>query len=152
MATEGQQEPKILLWYVHFLCHFLEDRYMNHLLENLHFKNLSHCTRIQTSCMCKNKGADQLRSNCEGDQRLCFATRIVQFLSFLNLKFSASWHRLCLYSLVCVRSDRNPKLLVFSCEGSNTSKDMLILYLYVTVVLHPNSCRWFKNLKDYLGL
>ena len=23
-------------------------------------------------CLCKNKGADQLRSNCEVDQRLCF--------------------------------------------------------------------------------
>ena len=23
-------------------------------------------------CLCKNKGADQLRSNCEADQRLCF--------------------------------------------------------------------------------
>ena len=25
-----------------------------------------------TICMCENKGADQLRSNCEADQRLCF--------------------------------------------------------------------------------
>ena len=23
-------------------------------------------------CICKNKGADQLRSNCEADQHLCF--------------------------------------------------------------------------------
>ena len=23
-------------------------------------------------CPCENKGADQLRSNCEADQRLCF--------------------------------------------------------------------------------
>ena len=23
-------------------------------------------------CICKNKGADQLRSNCAADQRLCF--------------------------------------------------------------------------------
>ena len=23
-------------------------------------------------CLCENKGADQLRSNCEADQRLCF--------------------------------------------------------------------------------
>ena len=25
-----------------------------------------------TICMCENKGTDQLRSNCEADQRLCF--------------------------------------------------------------------------------
>ena len=24
-------------------------------------------------CLCENKGADQLRSNCEADQRLCFS-------------------------------------------------------------------------------
>ena len=26
-----------------------------------------------TICICENKGADQLRSNCEADQRLCFS-------------------------------------------------------------------------------
>ena len=25
-----------------------------------------------TICICENKGADQLRSNCEADQHLCF--------------------------------------------------------------------------------
>ena len=28
--------------------------------------------RKQTICICENKDADQLRSNCEADQRLCF--------------------------------------------------------------------------------
>ena len=28
--------------------------------------------RKPTFCICKIKGADQLRSNCEADQRLCF--------------------------------------------------------------------------------
>ena len=28
--------------------------------------------RKPTFCICENKGADQLRSNCEADQRLCF--------------------------------------------------------------------------------
>ena len=28
--------------------------------------------RKQAFCLCENKGADQLRSNCEADQRLCF--------------------------------------------------------------------------------
>ena len=36
--------------------------------------------RKQIFCICENKGADQLRSNFEADQRLCMATRIVQFL------------------------------------------------------------------------
>ena len=28
--------------------------------------------RTPVSCICENKGADQLRSNCAADQRLCF--------------------------------------------------------------------------------
>ena len=38
-----------------------------------------------------------------------FATGIVQFLYFLNPKFQASTHLLCLYSYVCVRPGRNPE-------------------------------------------
>ena len=41
-------------------------------------------------CICENKDADQLRENREADQRLCFATRIVQSLFLLNPKFHAS--------------------------------------------------------------
>ena len=61
-----------------------------------------------TICIGENKGADQLRSNCEADQRLCLATRIVQFLSYLNPKFQASSSFLCLYRPVCVRPVRKP--------------------------------------------
>ena len=32
----------------------------------------SHIMRKPIFCLCENKGADQLRSNCEADQRLCF--------------------------------------------------------------------------------
>ena len=28
--------------------------------------------RKRDYCLCENKGADQLHSNCEADQRLCF--------------------------------------------------------------------------------
>ena len=49
---------------------------------------MSHVMRKQTFCLCENKGSDQLCSNrnCEADQRL-FATRLVQFLYFLNPNF-----------------------------------------------------------------
>ena len=33
---------------------------------------MSRVTRKPDFCLCENKGADQLRSNCEADQRLCF--------------------------------------------------------------------------------
>ena len=56
--------------------------------------------RTPTLCICENKGADQLRSNC--DHTFVFATRIVQFLYFLSQKFPASCHLKCLDSSVCV--------------------------------------------------
>ena len=33
---------------------------------------MSHVVRKPDFCLCENKSADQLRSNCEADQRLCF--------------------------------------------------------------------------------
>ena len=47
-----------------------------------------------------------------------FATRIVPFLYFINLKFQASSHLLWLYSPVCVGPSRKPRRPVFSQRGS----------------------------------
>ena len=70
--------------------------------------------RKPTFYRCENKGADQLRRNCEADQRLCFLLRIVQFLYFLNPKFQVSSHQdLCLYSLVCVEPVLKPHCRLF---------------------------------------
>ena len=35
-------------------------------------KDMSHFLRKRTACICENKDADQLRSNCEADHCLCF--------------------------------------------------------------------------------
>ena len=67
--------------------------------ENLH---LSRLVRKPTICICENKGTDQLRSHCKADLTFVFATWIVQFLFFLNLKFPVSSHLLCLYIPDCV--------------------------------------------------
>ena len=47
-----------------------------------------------------------------------FATRIVQFLFYLNPKFQVSGHLLRLYSPVCVGPGRMPLRPVFSRRGS----------------------------------
>ena len=47
-----------------------------------------------------------------------FATRIVQFLFYLNPKFQASSHLLWLYSPVCIGPGRKPRRPVFSERGS----------------------------------
>ena len=47
-----------------------------------------------------------------------FATRIVQFLYYLNPKFQASSHLMWLYSPVCMGPGRKPRRPVFSQRGS----------------------------------
>ena len=56
----------------------------------------------QTICICETKGADQFAVTAKPIIVLVFVTRIEQFLYFLNLKFTASSHRLCLHSSVCI--------------------------------------------------
>ena len=43
-----------------------------HLRPGIYTNNLSRHMAKSTICLGENKGADQLRSNCEADQRLCF--------------------------------------------------------------------------------
>ena len=57
----------------------------------------------------ENKGADQLRGNCEADQHLCFGYT-VQSLFFLNPKFKAFSLFLRLYRPICVRPGQKPIL------------------------------------------
>ena len=54
-------------------------------------------------CLCENKGADQLRGNCEADQRLCFLLHV-----YFSLKLQASSLFLWLYRSVSVRLVENP--------------------------------------------
>ena len=88
----------------------------------LNFTENEQLQKKNNNLYCKNKGADQLCSNCTIDQHLCFDTQIVKSHFYLNLKFHASVCFLRLYRLVCVVPCRIPKLLVFSCEGSNMLK------------------------------
>ena len=39
---------------------------------NMHVHNMSRAMRIPDFGLCGNKDANELRSNCETDQRLCF--------------------------------------------------------------------------------
>ena len=48
-------------------------------------RHLSHLMRKLKFCICENIGADQLRSNCEADQRHC-----IHYMDRLNAKFQAS--------------------------------------------------------------
>ena len=59
---------------------------------------------IRKPTICKGKTKD---GNREADQAFVFATRKVHTL-FLNPKFPASRHPLCLYSSVCVGPSQSP--------------------------------------------
>ena len=70
--------------------------------------------RKQTICIGENKGAEQLRSNCEADQRLCFRYTDSTIPLLFKYKIQAFNHLLRLYSPVCVRPVRKHKLFGFS--------------------------------------
>ena len=61
---------------------------------------------------CENKGADQLRSNCEADERLCF--RYMNSTIPLLFVSKISSILLLLHMLVCVRPGQRPRRPVFS--------------------------------------
>ena len=54
---------------------------------------MSRCIRKPTICVCENKGADQLCSNCTADQRLCF--RYTDSTIPLLLKYKISSFQVC---------------------------------------------------------
>ena len=68
-------------------------------------------------CLCENKVAVTAKLI----SAFVFATRIVQFLFFLNPKLQASDHLLRLYRPVCVGPGRKPRRHVFSRRGSLVS-------------------------------
>ena len=78
--------------------------------------------RKRDFCLCENKGADQLCSNCTADQRLCFhysdSTISLLLLFYLNPNFQAASFLLRQYRPVCVGPGRKPRRPVFSHHGS----------------------------------
>ena len=80
--------------------------------------NLSYHMGKPTICIDENKGADQLRSNCEADQRLCFryTDRTIPLLS--KSKMSSLYPSSVTVQSGLYRTWSEPKLLVFSHIGS----------------------------------
>ena len=107
-----------------------------------------------TICIGENKDADQLRFAVTAKliSVFVFATRIVQFLFYLNPKFQAASSFLCLYRLVCVRPVRKPHCW-FSHEAAhissyhNYSLGMHSLSLYMSHLVGKPTM-WFPNRSD----
>ena len=71
-------------------------------------KNLSCRMGKPTICIGKNKGADQLCSNCTADQCLCFRYTDNTVIILLKSKHFQPLTIFCNYSPVCVRPGQNP--------------------------------------------
>ena len=87
-------------------------------------------------CLCKNKGEISFTLTAKLINAFVFATRIVQFLYFLNPEFPASSHLLCLYSSVCVGPGLKPRRPVFSRHGSNRVTNE-------AVIVQPCICKFY---------
>ena len=74
-----------------------------------------------------------------------FATRIVQFLYFLNPKFPVTSHLLCLYRPVCVGPGRKPRRPVFSRHGSNYMVAVVSLIGKLSQIGNFKPCIWGKR-------
>ena len=79
---------------------------------------LSHIMRKSDFYLCEKKAQVSFAVTAKLISAFVFATRIVQFLFFLNPKFQASCLLLCLYKSVCVGAGRNSRRPVFSRRGS----------------------------------
>ena len=69
-------------------------------------------------CLCENKGADQLRSNCEADQRLCFRYTDSTISLLLKSEISSFWPASVTVQVGFVRPGRKPLRPVFLRLGS----------------------------------
>ena len=112
--------------------------------------NMIHFIRKPSFCICKNKDADQLHSNCAADQRHCFhyIDKIVQSLYFLNPKFQASSHFLWLHSPVCV-GPGNPEDR-FSRDAAKMSLNTRKPFCGLSIMSDTNQAvyslkRWLEN-------
>ena len=79
-------------------------------------------------CHGENKGADQLRSNCEADQCLCFRYTDSTIPPLLIPKFQESSFLLWVKRPVCVGPGRKSRSPAFSSRGS--------IYLSTIDMLH----------------
>ena len=71
-----------------------------------------------TICIGENKGADQLRSNCEADQSLCFRCTDSTILLLLKSEISSFYPASVIVQAGLSQTWSEPKLLVFSSTGS----------------------------------
>ena len=95
--------------------------------------------RKPTICICENKGADQLRSNCEADQRLCFHYTHSTIPLLSKSKISSLCPSSVHGSPVCVGPSRKP-IVGFPTRW----------LIYLHVYFSPTATQSYKELNVYV--
>ena len=80
-----------------------------------------------TICIGENKDADQLRSNREADQRLCFRYSDCTIPLLLKSEFSSFWLFSVLVQADLCRTCSETTLLVFPRGGSFSNEKLLMI-------------------------
>ena len=92
---------------------------------------LSRIMRKPTICICETETQISFAVTTKLISAFVFATRIVQYLYYLNPKFQASSHHQWLYSLVCVRPGQNPHCWFSHVAAHFVSVQRSLLFLWV---------------------
>ena len=87
-----------------------------------------------TICIGENKGADQLRSDCEADQRLCLRYSDSTIPLLLKYKISSLYPSSVTVQAGLCQTWSEPKLLVFSRTGSNYSYVSSTVYHLISLI------------------
>ena len=114
-------------------------------MQDFYFIDLPICQSSRhmgkpTNCLDENKGADQLTAKLIS--AFVFATRIVQFLFYLNPKFPASTSFQCLYRSVCVGPVRKPH-----CWFSHEAAQSLLVQHHGSSEAKAQSHRWHYGIE-----
>ena len=79
-------------------------------------------------CLCKNKGADQLRSNCEADQRLCFRYTDSTIPLLPKSKISSIYLSSVVAQTGLCQTRSESLVRASTCRPRNFSEDLLVLW------------------------
>ena len=104
-----------------------------------HCQKMSHSIRKPTICICDIKGADQLRGNCQTDQRLCFCytDSTIPLLQISKIS-SFQLASVTVQAGLC-RTWSETTLLVFSRHGSDGFDCLDDNIKQITVLFQHNS-------------
>ena len=90
--------------------------------------------RKPTICIGENKGADQLRSDCDADQGLCFRHSDSTIPLLLKSEISIFYLFSVLVQVGLCQTCSETTLLVFPRGGSNVTVGFLIIGFYAAIV------------------